>query len=67
MLDHRRNPIVIDSTGSTQTRLVIKTLDPILQEPAPPFADGVLMHAEVCANSFARKPICAAQDDTAAL
>jgi hypothetical protein len=67
VLDHRRDLIVINATGPTRARLIKKAVDPILQEPAPPFADRVFVHAKLYTDSFAGKPIGAAQDDTAAL
>src|SRR5690606_13343396 len=66
-LDHSRHLVVFDRTRAPRTRLVQKALDAVLQEPATPFADRVLMNPKLSRNSLARQTLRATQDYPATL
>jgi hypothetical protein len=61
--DHSLDFVVGDRSRSAHARLVIQTRDALLDEPFPPFADGVLFASKLTRDLPVRRAIGAGEHD----
>jgi hypothetical protein len=64
-LNHGSDLIVVDRACPAWPRLVQQALDALLQEPPPPFARGMFVHAQLDCDDLAGQAIATSQDDPA--
>ncbi len=66
-LDHGSNLIVVDGSRAARAGLVEQAITAILQKPAAPLANGVLVDAEFGSHRFAWQVVRTSQDRAAPL
>src|SRR6476660_7546780 len=64
-LDHGSNLIVVDGSRAPGAGLVKQAIAAILQKPAAPLANGVLVEAEFGSHRFAWQAVSTSQDRAA--
>jgi hypothetical protein len=66
-LDHGGDLIIIDRARPARTGFVQKPFDAVLEKAPPPFADRMLVNAQLRRNHLAGNAFGASEDDPAAL